>query len=251
MKRTLHRFTRVFSALTLTMLAAAFAYADEMVQFSIPSQSLSSAIQKLSEQSGVQILYPEDAVAELKSEELKGSHTVQEALTTLLQGSGLQFDYTSPDTIVVKRSNGVNMPAAPATLPALTVRSSSVATKTDTPILLIPQAVQVVPQEIMQDQKAQGLSDVVENVSSVQPLYAWGGLYDVFIIRGFVNSAANFRNGIRIPTSKFDLANVDHVEVLKGPSSVLYGSADPGGLVNTVTKAPTAEPKFAIEQSVG
>mgnify|MGYP000857421722 CR=1 FL=1 len=94
MNRILHRVARVFSAWLLTMLAATYSYADELVQFTIPSQPLSSAIQRLSEQSGIQILYPEDAVATLKSEELQGSYTVEQALTTLLQGSGLLFDHT-------------------------------------------------------------------------------------------------------------------------------------------------------------
>ena len=131
------------------------------------------------------------------------------------------------------------------------IRATTVATKTDTPILEIPQSVQIIPQEVMQDQQARGLADVVENVSGVQPWFAYGGSYDVFVIRGFLTSAANFRNGVRIPVSRFDLANVDHVEVLKGPSSVLYGSADPGGLVNTVTKAPTSTPTYYVEQQAG
>jgi iron complex outermembrane receptor protein len=131
------------------------------------------------------------------------------------------------------------------------VRATSVATKTETPILQIPQSVQVIPVIVMQDQQAQGLADVVENVSGVQTWYAIGGSYDTFVIRGFLNNAANFRNGMRIPLSRFDLANVEYVEVLKGPSSVLYGSSDPGGLVNTVTKLPTTTPTYSIEQQAG
>jgi iron complex outermembrane recepter protein len=136
-------------------------------------------------------------------------------------------------------------------LDEVVVRATTIATKTDTPILQIPQSVQLIPLEVMQDQQSLGLADVVENVSGVQPWYAYGGSYDIFVIRGFLTSAANFRNGIRVPISRFDLANVDHVEVLKGPSSVLYGSADPGGLVNTVTKAPTAKAGYYIEQQAG
>ena len=131
------------------------------------------------------------------------------------------------------------------------VRATSVGMKTETSILLIPQSVQVIPLEVMQDQMSQGVTDVVENVSGIQPWFGYGGSYDIFVIRGFLTSAANFRNGNRVPASKFDLANVARVEVLKGPSSVLYGSSDPGGLVNTVTKTPTMSPSFSIEQQFG
>ncbi|MDP0919392.1 TonB-dependent receptor plug domain-containing protein, partial [Klebsiella pneumoniae] len=63
-----------------------------------------------------------------------------------------------------------------------------------------------------------------------------------FNIRGLSNAGVNYRNGFRIAEvyTPRDLANVERVEFVKGPASVLYGAAQPGGAVNTVTKQPEA-----------
>lgn len=131
------------------------------------------------------------------------------------------------------------------------VKASSGATRTDTPLMETPMAVQVVPEEVLDDQQAGNLADVVENVSGAQTQHAYGGGYENFILRGFLLSPVSYRNGIRIPISRIELANVAQVEVLKGPAAVLYGQADPGGLINVVTKSPTASPEYALEQRIG
>jgi iron complex outermembrane receptor protein len=85
----------------------------------------------------------------------------------------------------------------------------------------------------------------------VQTQHAYGGGYENFILRGFLQSPVSYRNGIRIPISRIELANAERVEVLKGPAAMLYGQADPGGLVNVVTKSPTSGPEYALQQGIG
>ncbi len=131
------------------------------------------------------------------------------------------------------------------------VSNSSTASKTDTPIMETPASIQVIPKSVLHDQQAFRLEDVIKNVSGVQTQHSFGGDYETFIMRGFKLSEANYRNGIRIPATKFDLANVERVEVLKGTSAMLYGLGDPGGFISTVTKQPSSTPYYSIEQRFG
>ena len=124
---------------------------------------------------------------------------------------------------------------------------SATATRTDTALRDTPQSVQVVPREVLVDQQAVRLQDALQNVSNVQPGGTLQGRSDTFIIRGFrtqtyavdgilLNHASNFS------TVQRDLADVERIEVLKGPASVLYGRGEPGGLINIVTRQPTLVP---------
>lgn len=133
---------------------------------------------------------------------------------------------------------------------------SATATRTDTPLRDTPQSVQVVPREVLVDQQDIRLSDALQNVSSVQPGGTIQGRSDTFIIRGFrtqtyaidgvlLNQAGNFSSVTR------DLADVERIEVLKGPASVLYGRGDPGGLINIVTRQPTLAPSGDINLQAG
>lgn len=148
------------------------------------------------------------------------------------------------------------------TLPAMTVRGTAddgyavrnalSATKIDTPLIDTPLSIQAVSQEVMQDQASRRLEDVLRNVSGVQAVHAYGGSNEMFVVRGFQQSPATHRNGVSAPlVTKVDLANVERVEVLKGPSAVTYGSSDPGGIVNIVTRMPSSTPAYEIEQELG
>jgi iron complex outermembrane recepter protein len=137
-----------------------------------------------------------------------------------------------------------------APLPAFPVGASAT-TKTDTPLMETPISIQVVPQSVLVEQNAQKTGDVVKNVSGVQSMFFYGGASEVFLIRGFQQSAMGYRNGARVPVKKFDLANIDRVEVLKGPASMLYGPGDPSGMINYVTKKPQKTTYYSLEQTVG
>lgn len=130
-------------------------------------------------------------------------------------------------------------------------KRASSATKTDTPLLETPLAVQVVPREVIDDRQPTSILEAVKNVSGIQA--PPGGYYDNFYIRGFATSVDTYRNGLKLMSTRGvpDMAFVDHVEVAKGPSSMLYGRVQPGGIVNTVTKRPQAEAAYSVQQQVG
>lgn len=125
------------------------------------------------------------------------------------------------------------------------------ATKTDTPLMETPVSIQVIDESVLRDQNAQKIGDAVRNVSGVQAQHFFGGTSERFLMRGFLQSTVGFRNGARVPLKKFDLANVERVEVLKGPASMLYGPGDPSGMINVVTKKPQKEAHYSIEQTIG
>jgi iron complex outermembrane recepter protein len=132
------------------------------------------------------------------------------------------------------------------------VRSrSSAATKTDTPLLETPMAVQVIPGEVIADRQILTVQDAVKNVSGMQT--PGGYFYDSYQIRGFSAGANTFRNGLKTygVTGTEDMAFVDRVEVAKGPTAMLYGRVQPGGLVNIVTKAPQEVSAFSVQQQLG
>jgi len=144
---------------------------------------------------------------------------------------------------------------------SVTVRASSAdaqvassATKTDTELLDIPQSIQVVPGEILNDQIALTMGDVVRNVSGVTVPFTSGGRMENLVMRGFLTNFQlkdGFRNDFWSNRAGVELANVDRVEVLKGPSSALYGRLDPTGVLNLVTKQPLSDLHFSGSFTTG
>ncbi len=128
---------------------------------------------------------------------------------------------------------------------------ASTATRTDTPLRDIPQSIQVVPQQVLEDQQVIRASEALQNVSGVQRGNTVGGTSEVFSIRGFQQFGGNLRNGFRDSFSFVETANLERIEVLRGPASVLYGNLDPGGVINYVTKQPLSEPFYAAALQAG
>ncbi|WP_414529156.1 TonB-dependent siderophore receptor [Nodularia chucula] len=132
------------------------------------------------------------------------------------------------------------------------VPNATTATRTDTPLRDIPQSIQVVPRQVLDDRQVIRASEALGNVSGVQKGNATGGgIGEGFNIRGFQQFGGNLRNGFRDGGGIAETANLERIEVLKGPASVLYGNLDPGGIVNYVTKQPLSNPFYAVGLQVG
>jgi iron complex outermembrane receptor protein len=131
------------------------------------------------------------------------------------------------------------------------------ATKTNTPILQTPVSVQVVPRETMDDQQDITIQQaLVGNVSSVfQAGGNYGGGLPLFNIRGFDNGSIAggqiYYNGLQVFGVNPDTANVQSFQVVKGPASVLFGRAEPGGLVWVQTKRPLETPYYSFQEQAG
>ena len=134
------------------------------------------------------------------------------------------------------------------------VPNATSATRTDAEIRDIPQSIQVIPQEVIKEQQAIRLEELVTNVSGVISTGNQDGRSTEISIRGF-NQAPILRDGFRLYNGNFqgqpEVANLESVEILKGPASVLYGEIEPGGLINLVSKQPQAEPVYDLQLQLG
>ncbi|EMW0834268.1 TonB-dependent siderophore receptor [Enterobacter roggenkampii] len=118
--------------------------------------------------------------------------------------------------------------------------NTSTATLTTMPMLDIPQVVNTVSDNVLEDQHATTLDEALYNVSNVVQTNTLGGTQDAFVRRGFGanRDGSIMTNGLRTVLPRSFNAATERVEVLKGPASTLYGILDPGGLINVVTKRP-------------
>ena len=114
--------------------------------------------------------------------------------------------------------------------------STPVATKTDTPLIDIPQSLSVITRDFIKDQGFQSITDVTRYVPGVM-VHQGEGNRDELVIRGVDSSANFFVNGFRDDVQYYrDLYNTQSIEVLKGPSALTFGRGAGGGLVNRTLK---------------
>lgn len=248
------------SVLVVSPSAMADVDASAKRNYHISSGSLSSALSQFAGSAGILLSVDARMTDGKSSKGLDGEYTVEEGLQKLLAGSGLTYTFTADDAVMVRRTDDSASILQEVTVSSkpvypddksYSVSNSSTALKTDTPIFQTPASIQVVTKQVMQDQQAYRLQDALKNVSGVQSYHGYGGMFEQFVLRGFLLSTVNYRNGVRIPFTKFDTANVERVEVLKGASAMLYGFSDPGGMISTATKQPSDIPYYSIEQRFG
>lgn len=132
--------------------------------------------------------------------------------------------------------------------------NSFVGTKTATALKDVPQAISYVTKELMQDQQAMRLGEIVKNFSGVNQFT----FYDDITVRGFRvqggEGGVQLINGLRTTTGfwKQSLTNyLERVEVIKGPASALFGNTSPGGTINRVTKKPLMEKRQSVSFTTG
>jgi iron complex outermembrane receptor protein len=155
----------------------------------------------------------------------------------------------------------VKVRAAPEERPAegYVAPESATGTKTDTPLVEIPQSISVTTRERMDDQKVQTVDDALRYAAGVVSQYfGFDHRIDAVKIRGFElrTQGGYFLDGMRLPAMNFNVwhtepYSLERVEVLRGPASVLYGQGRPGGLINQVSKRPPSVPLREVELTAG
>ena len=239
----------------------------------VPSQALGAALNEFSRQTGVQVFAAGDVVAGTSSHAVAGKLTVEQALRQMLAGSSLEAARTANGGFAVRRA--ADMSGAQNTLPAVQVvanadesptgpfpgyaaRRTATATKTDTPVLEVPQSISVIGREEMD---ARGAQDVMEAIRYTPGVTT--GMYgpdnrgwEYILLRGFATTYGVFRDGLAQPpfgptyylTEPYGL---ERVEVLRGPASMVFGQGDAGGIVNRVSKLANGERVREIELQYG
>ena len=113
---------------------------------------------------------------------------------------------------------------------------TSTATKTDTPLRNVPQAISVITNEQIKDQNIKSINEAVKYVPGVMPGQGESNR-DTVIIRGQNTTADFFQDGVRDDAQVYrDFYNIERLEVLKGPNALIFGRGGGGGIVNRVTK---------------
>jgi iron complex outermembrane recepter protein len=172
-------------------------------------------------------------------------------------GKGLVLAVTSPSAAsTAEEEDEIEITVTAEQQRGYRVPNATTATKTDTPLRDIPQSIQIVPRQVIKDQGATRVSEITRNVSGVNVTTGPSGVGEFYTIRGFSGNefgASNeFRNGFRsLGLGTFNTNNIEKVEVLKGPASVLYGQIEPGGIINFVTKKPLDRPYYSAELELG
>ena len=257
-------------------------------RFDIPPQALTAALNAFAETAQVQLSFPSELAKGKSSPGVEGRYKPMQALEKLLEGSGLEFRITPNQSITLQQPRTQSLTTeqllaaagefvlakaepeeepyvGPVEQEDLTVSGSewnpyvmpnaTSGTKTDTPIMETPLNVQVIADQVLKDQQVISLDQALRNVSGVKASSNTsfnGSTQQSITIRGF-SSQTFFRNGFRLQQGAPSraMANVESVEVLKGPAAILYGQVEPGGMVNVITKQPLSTPYYAFNQQFG
>lgn len=158
---------------------------------------------------------------------------------------------------VVANGNGSNGEDAGALGPYV-AESTSVATKTNTPLVEIPQAVSVITRQQMDERDVQTLTEALAYTPGVEVgVFGFDPRFDSFYVRGFdMTYTGIYRDGLQQPAGTFSLFKTEpyglqSITVIKGPTSALYGIGSPGGLIDLTTKRPPLAPLNEVMVQTG
>lgn len=151
---------------------------------------------------------------------------------------GAQMKNTEADTVRIRTIEDVNLHKT-----GNPNKARPMSTKSNLTVMETPQPIAIVTHEIIEQQQAKQLSDVIKNVNGIYLTSARGGSQDSFGGRGFTFGNDNiFKNGARVNSGVFpEVTGLERVEVLKGANAMLYGNVGPGGIINLITKKPKFE----------
>ena len=217
-------------------------------RWDIPAGPLEAAISAYERVTGVDVTFslPAETLPGFKSPGVNGLYTEDQALRSLLAGTGLsyQIDSTGRMSISVRASDSV------------IVQDSSPQLSLDrypVPLLDTPQSITTISQATIHEEGATTLRDTLRNAPGISLAAGEGGSQgDNLTLRGFTARNDIFLDGMRDFGSYYrDSFNYQEVEVLEGPSSVTFGRGSTGGVINQESKAPVNHPFIIAEGDFG
>ncbi|MEM7707331.1 MAG: TonB-dependent receptor [Pseudomonadota bacterium] len=246
---------------------AAYAADSEAVAIALEPQSLEQALEQFAAQTRRQVTVDPAAVRGLQSPRVVGTMTPEAALAALLAGTGLEVVQINGADFALRAGSG----GRPGDGREEAVELEEVrvvghyrdydATRGDSfqlglDLLRTPAAVSVISQDLLQDLQVNNVDEALRNVAGLTRFKTGNGGEERLTIRGF--GASLFKDGMRsnngtnqtnVPST--EPGNLERIEVLKGPSALLYGRGGPGGVVNYTTKRPEFERSSTLELLAG
>ncbi|SEO75126.1 catecholate siderophore receptor [Nitrosomonas oligotropha] len=219
--------------------------------YDISAGYLHDALTQFSQQAGIKLALDPALLQGKVTHGLTGDFEIKAALDQLLIGSGLQVAQRDDGFAIVVVPSASPEPAV-TTLPAIQVTASntnryaavstSTATKTNTLLRDVPQAISVITNELIKDQSVRSIGDAVRYVPGVG-ISQGEGNRDALVFRGNRSTGDFFTDGIRDDVEYYrDLYNIERVEVLKGANGMIFGRGGSGGVVNRVSKQANWNP---------
>jgi iron complex outermembrane recepter protein len=234
--------------------------------FAIPPQPLKAALTAFAQQSGLQVSFDSAATVGLRSPGVSGAMIPEAALSRLLLGTGVNYRFSDSRTVILSRrlagparlvnqaggtvletievqgKKGGQSPYGP--VDGYVASNSSSATKGNTPIIETPQTVSVVTRQQIAAQQAQSTREAVGYAPGVYFSDDADFRFQRVYSRGF--QIDTYLNGLRVfggtwSTPRMEPYFAERVEILKGPASILYGAASPGGVLSYGSKLPVPE----------
>ncbi|MNR82258.1 Ferrichrome-iron receptor precursor [compost metagenome] len=255
---------------TLPAMAQTGAPASAAAQnktFNIAAGKLDVALDKFARASGVNISYDADLLAGLNSKGVNGQYSVAAGLQALLAGTGLEAAPQVGGGYALRKAAVQSGAQEAVTLPAVSVSADkenpyiatrSTSTKLPGTLMETPRAISVVTQEQIRAQAPKTIDQALAYTAGVATDVAGSDVrMSGFTIRGFSDGSAYFKDGLKQLSAgtyaswSDDIDELDSIEVVKGPASVLYGQGRPGGLVNVISKRPVSNPVNSVGISYG
>lgn len=209
---------------------------QQQFQFDIPAGTLESVIISFQKLSGLQVVIPNEAMRALASPGVKGRYTAAQALREILRETGVSYRFSDKQTVILEilaKTESVEVRDE-----SRVVLSSPKYTET---LLDTPQTITVISKQVIEEQGATTLRDVLKNVPGLTITAGEGGnpAGDNLTLRGFSARNDIFVDGVRdlSPQSR-DPFNLEQVDVVKGPGSVYTGRGSTGGSINLLNKTP-------------
>jgi catecholate siderophore receptor len=209
---------------------------QRQLQFDIPAGTLESVLAKFQTTADIQVVIPNDAMRSLSSPGVVGRYSPEQALREILRDTGVSYRFTDKRTVLLEiHAQAESVEIRDDSRPVLS------STKYTQPILDTPQTITVISKDVIEEQGATTLRDVLRNVPGLTITAGEGGnpAGDNLTLRGFSARNDIFIDGVRdlSPQSR-DPFNLEQVDVVKGPGSAYTGRGSTGGSINLINKTP-------------
>ena len=242
--------------------------ASSVRAYNLPAAPLATTLNQIASQAGLALTLNPALAAGKTSAPVQGQFDAQGALREALRGTGLQLEQSSagtytlmpvPEGVVALPTTNItgqgSYESAWGPVEGYVAKRTAAGTKTDTALVEAPRSISVATREQMQDRNVQNLDDAVKYMPGiVSASYGSDTRYDWMRVRGF--EPTQFLDGLPLPRGvyanpKAETWNLDRLALLRGPASSVYGQTPPGGLLDMVSRRPSAESSHAIQMQYG